>query len=327
LRNEEGGGWHVSTRIDEVGARGDVMARLRAFSRVESPSSDHREEQLFLSTSAGRLFCTLVEPTGRALPIALLTCHSFGHEQMELYPVELELARRAASRGFPVLSFQARGYNDSGGAFEEVTMATHVRDAAAAASFLRERTGVEAVVPVGARFGAAVALLVASETEAPGAVLWDPAPEPGRYLDTLLLACSMSAMLDEDGNSSETPSNGGGRDDLKRALARGDAVDVFGYPLGTACYAEAHALHATLQLDRVPERVLCILVNKRRRRELDSTVRALSGSGADVQVEEAAGTGREDFALGMLRGGHLATHRALFQDIADRTIAWVEDGW
>jgi hypothetical protein len=49
--------------------------------------------------------------------------------------------------------------------------------------------------------------------------------------------------------------------------------------------------------------------------------------GIAVRVEAAEGPGREEFAQGMLRGGHLATHLALFEDVARRTIAWAEETW
>jgi hypothetical protein len=35
--------------------------------------------------------------------------------------------------------------------------------------------------------------------------------------------------------------------------------------------------------------------------------------------------GTSDFALGMLRGGHLATHISLFRKISRQTLDWIEE--
>jgi pimeloyl-ACP methyl ester carboxylesterase len=303
----------------------DLLDGLRPFSRLEDREAGRIEEQRFINTPDGRLFVTLVEPLGPARGAAFLSCHSFAWEQFELYPLELAFARAAASAGFPTLTFQARGYNDSGGDFEEVSPSTHLRDALAAAAYLRDRTG-SPVVPIGVRFGAAVALMAARELQAPGVALWNPSPEPGRYLDGLLRVFSVSSIMDEDGQAAE-PTSHPGVSELKRALAAGETVDLFAYPMSAACYREAESTHPLEGSLHLPMRVLVVVVNPAKRREAGQTGDRLTGLGADVRVEEADGPGRGEFGLGIPRGGHLAMYLPTFEDIAQRTVRWAEEAW
>lgn len=312
------------TEVRSGPTRTDVMDRLRGFSRYRDGGAGFVEEQLFIETGGQPLFGTLVEPLDGTRSIGFVTCHSFGHEQMELFPLELLFARSAAARGFPALVFHSRGYGDSGGDLERSSLGGLVSDATAACRFLTERAGVPAAVPVGARLGSSVALMTAAALASPGVVLWDPALRPGKYLDTLLRASLMSALVDEDG-SADTSSSLDERPDPRAALAAGQTVDVFGYPLAADAYREAHV---TDPIDeRVPSRAMVVLVNRRRRREVERAAARIADAGGDVRIEDANGPGREEFAGGALRGGHLATHLALFADMSDRTISWAEETW
>jgi hypothetical protein len=304
----------------------DLLDDLRPFARIEDLEAGRMEEQAYVKTSAGRVFTTRVEPLGDRRSVGFVSCHSFAWEQFELYPLELLFLRTAASAGFPSLSFQARGYNDSGGDFASVTPATHVRDAVAAAGFLKERTGVKAVVPVGVRFGAAVALDVAHEVAAPGVVLWSPSLEPGKYLDGLLRAFSVSGMMDEEGQIEEAASRPD-VSEMKSSLAQGETVDLFGYPLSPACYAAAHERHPLADTRRAPGTALLVGVNPAKRREADRVRARLEELGATVTVEEAEGPGRAEFGLGIPRGGHLARHVEMFEDIVRRTVEWAKEIW
>jgi dienelactone hydrolase len=303
----------------------ELASRLRSFSRHEDPEAKRTEEQVFLDTPAGRLFATIVTPLGPRRGVALLSCHSFGWEQFELYPLELAFARMAAARGFPSMTFQAKGYNDSGGDFESVTPGSHVRDAIVAASHLKERAEVDAVVPVGVRFGASVALLAASDLASPGVALWAPSLAPGRYLDGLLRVLSMATIMDEDGEAGEGTRKPG-MAETKGALAAGETIDLFAYPLSAACYREAHEIDP-LQVRRVPPRALVVSINPGKRAEVKRVTEALAARGAEVRIEEAEGEGRGEFGMGIPRGGHLASHLPMFEDVARRTLAWAEEVW
>lgn len=300
-----------------------VADGLRRFSR-RVDEGGFAEEQIFLPTSAGRIFVTLVEPRGAQRRVAFLACHPFAWEQLELFPLELAFARAAAASGFPVAIFHARGYGDSGGDLAQAGLGTQVRDATAVGRFLLERTGAEALVPVGVRFGASVAFVTARELRAPGAALWEPALEPGRYLDVLLKAFSMSRVMEE------TARSGGKRRgvrEMKAALAAGESVDVFGYPVGPEGYAEAHASRLLEGPGHVPPRALLVAVNPARRGSAEKLTGRLTEMGSEARFEDADGPGRSEFGLGMPVGGHLARHQALFDDMARRTIGWAREAW
>ncbi|HEX2031221.1 MAG TPA: hypothetical protein VHL78_07460 [Actinomycetota bacterium] len=298
-----------------------VVERLRRFSRFEAPG--HVEEQLYLETPAGPLFATALDPAATRREAAFATCHSFAWEQFELHPLELAFARAAADAGFPSLVPQARGYGDSGGPFAEVTPATHVRDAVAAAELLGGRTGL-AVIPVGARFGASVALAAAVRTGAPGVALWDPPERPARYFQALLRALQVAGVSDEEG---EVDVAAPPVADVKRALEEGRTVDLFGYPLTAACYAEGRAMDPLAGAERVPPRALIVTVNPGTRGSAQRLAARLRDLGSDVRLAEAEGPGRGDFGLGIPRAGHLATHLETFRDVARRTLAWAGEAW
>lgn len=314
------GGLLLSTAVTGPTTTDAVVERLRGFSRLEAPT--HVEEQTYLETAAGAVFATAVEPTGSPRGAAFLTCHSFAWEQFELHPLELAFARAAAAAGFPSLLPQARGYGDSGGPFAEVTPATHVREAVAAAGSLGERTGLP-VVPVGPRLGAAVALATAIRTGAPGVVLWDPPERPSRYFQALLRALQVAGVSDEEG---EVDAAAPPVAEVKRALEEGRTVDVFGYPLTAECYAEGRAMDP-LGAGTAPPRALIVTVNPVNRGSAQRLASRMRELGSDVRVDEADGPGRGDFGLGIPRAGHLATHLDTFRDIARRTLAWAGEAW
>jgi pimeloyl-ACP methyl ester carboxylesterase len=305
-----------------VGA--DVLERLRAFSRLEDPDAGTSEEQRFVETDDGRLFTTLVRPLGAQREVGFVICHSFGFEQFELFPLELLFARRAAAAGFPTLYVQARGYGDSGGDLAEASPQTHVRDVLAAQEDLVARTSVRGVVPVGARFGASVALRSAGELGAPGVALWQPSLDPGAYLDGLLRAFARSQVVGaRDDRDAARPSTR----ELQAALSAGEQVDLLGFPLSPGFYAAAKATRPLDEIARPPQRALLLGVNPLVDREIARGVSRLEELGVSVRAERAEGPGHGTFGLGLPVSGHLATNLELFEDVARRTVAWAEEVW
>jgi pimeloyl-ACP methyl ester carboxylesterase len=304
----------------------EVVPRLRRFARFEDPSAGVAEEQVFVPTEGRPLFATLVTPLDALRGITFLVCHSFAYEQLDLFPLELAFARLAAASGFATMYFQARGYADSGGEFRDATPATHCRDALTAATWLRGRTGIEEVVPVGSRWGAGTALLAARELDSPGVVLWNPAVEPGRYLEDLLKVFSRSRIAGKARNDGEPV--GPDREQLDAALASGDDVDLFGYPLSPECYREAHATHPIETLQRAPAHTLVMAVNPRAHPEADVVAERLRALGADARVEQAEGPGAAQFGLGASPAGkRVVTNQPLYRDVARRTVRWALETW
>ncbi len=304
----------------------DVRVRLRRHARFEDPGAGRAEEQAYIATPGGPVFTTLVEPLGGRRRVGFLLCHSFAFEQLDLFPLELTFARQAASAGFPALYFQARGYADSGGDLRAATPHSHLQDALAAAEHLRRSSGVEAVVPVGTRLGAAVALMAADLLGSPGVVGWNAALEPGAYLDDLLKVFARSRIASK--SSATGQSAGPTREQLQATLAGGEDVDLFGYPLSPTCYRDAAATHPIASLERPPPRALLVVVNPRTEREAAEVAERLRGAGTDARVEHAEGPGRAQFGLGASPAGRrVVTGQALFDDVARRTVAWADAEW
>jgi hypothetical protein len=303
----------------------DVATQLRPFSRLTDMNAGRVEEQLFVDAGSGRLFVTYTEPLRDRRAVAFLICHSFASEQFELFPLELLFARLAATAGFPSLYFQAQGYNDSGGDFRQVTPSSHFRDAMRAADYLRDRAATDSIVPVGARFGAAVALWASERLGSPGLALWNPALEPAKFFDGLIRAFAVSGLLGDDG--AEATSGRRSFASLRAELEAGRDLDLFGYPLTPMCYQEALSMEPLEALAKGPARALILPINPANKRDgirAEGIFRAL---GADVQMQVAEGPGRGAFGVGLPVGGHLGRNMALFESVARRTLAWAEEAW
>ncbi len=296
-----------------------VEEGLRRFSSFTDPATGRVEEQRFLETPSGRLLMTVVEPTGPKKPIAFLLCHSFAWEQFELFALELRFARAAAAAGFTAACFQSRGYGDSGGSFSEVTPSAQVADAIEVGRTLLREKEVEAIVPVGARFGGYVALSAGRALDSPGAALWNPSLNPVRYLDGLLKAFVRTNMMSEPTDHERVDTDG-----LRERLFSGGKVDLFGYPLTSACYMDAQRLPDAVDLaDPLPPRVHFVVINPRVRREVERARMSLEARGVEASLTEVDSPGHREFGLGVPVGGHLATHARLFDDVGGSTLDWV----
>jgi pimeloyl-ACP methyl ester carboxylesterase len=295
---------------------------LLRFSRFTDPVVGRTEEQRFLDTPQGRLLMTVVEPTGPKQPIAFLLCHSFAWEQFELFAMELRFARAAAAAGYSAACFQARGYGDSGGSFSQVTPSSQATDAVEVGRALLDRDGIEAVVPVGARLGAYIALSAARELGSPGAALWNPSLSPVRYLDGLLKAFVRTHVMSGAPDRKDRIDTDG----LRERLYAGGEVDLFGYPLTSACYLDAQGLPDAVDMaGPLPPRIHLVVINPRIRREVERTRTALGARGVEPSLTEVDGVGHREFGLGVPVGGHLATHARLFDDVGGSTLRWARD--
>jgi pimeloyl-ACP methyl ester carboxylesterase len=296
-----------------------VEEGLRRFSRFTDPATGRAEEQRFLETPSGRVLMTVVEPTGPEEPVAFLLCHSFAWEQFELFALELRFARAAAAAGFTAVCFQSRGYGDSGGSFSHVTPSGQVADAIEVGQTLLRERDVQAIVPVGARFGAYVALSAGRALDAPAAALWNPSLSPPRYLDGLLKAFVRTNMMSEPTDQKRIDTDG-----LRERLFSGGEVDLFGYPLTSACYMDAQRLPDAVDLaDPLPQRVHLVVINPRIRREVEKARVALAARGVEPSLTEVDAPGHREFGLGVPIGGHLATHARLFDDVGGSTLGWI----
>ena len=183
---------------------------------------------------------------GRPEAPVVVHVHGLGVEQITLYRQEVLAARAAAARGFPVIRYHSRGHGDSAGASADVTLATLVEDARAAADEAKRRTGRTRVVWLGVRMGALVAALAggprSGRDDAAGFVLWEPVAKPAEFFGQQLRTLLFSQVA------------GGKRPDatvgqlLARLTSEG-SLDVFGYLLQRSLvesFAEAGLLEALI---------------------------------------------------------------------------------
>jgi pimeloyl-ACP methyl ester carboxylesterase len=115
------------------------------------------ETPLYIPTPAGPLFAVLHEPEGAVRAAALLLAPGLD-EKRAAHGALARLARALAAAGCAALRFDYRGTGDSSGESAEVTLGSMEADAAAAAGFLRERSGGAPLVLLGFRLGASLAL-------------------------------------------------------------------------------------------------------------------------------------------------------------------------
>jgi pimeloyl-ACP methyl ester carboxylesterase len=165
---------------------------------------------------------------GRVDPPVVVHVHGLGVEQITLYRQEVLAARAAAASGFPVLRYHARGHGDSAGASGDVTLASLVADARAAADQAKRRSGHSRVVWLGVRMGALVAALAGGPTsgrdDAAGFVLWEPVADPAEFFRQQLRTLLFSRVA--GGKKPDATV-----DQLLGRLASEGSLDVLGYTL------------------------------------------------------------------------------------------------
>jgi hypothetical protein len=154
---------------------------LTKMRRFEDPRGGFSEEFISATIGGAGTVAVLTRSLGPARSTGWVLCHSFGLEQLHLGRLEAELARALAARGFPVLRYHGQGYGDSELGMEAISLSSHMADASDSVDLLAGVEGVSGVGVIGARFGGAVAALVADRRGLPFMALWDP-PTRGSQL-------------------------------------------------------------------------------------------------------------------------------------------------
>jgi len=133
------------------------------------------EGPLFFPSDDFRLFAVLHTPERATSDCGVVFCAPFAEEHKQGYRVFVEMARRLEAVGFACLRFDYRGTGDSEGPFAAFSLEGAVRDIAAAAALLRQRTGVARIGLIGLRLGASLAWRAAEGgLEASHLALWQP---------------------------------------------------------------------------------------------------------------------------------------------------------
>lgn len=198
-----------------------------------------REEAFWFGREGERCFATLHAPVGPPTGGGWLLCAPFGEERGFAQRTAVAWARALALAGRWVLRFDARGYGDSQGRFEDFTAEDQVEDLLAARQELVRRSGVPCQGLCGLRLGATLAAVAAARAGLDAAlVLWEPVVRGDRYMDDLL----RGVMAKEMANTGRTPRS---RDALKACMAEGGEVLVEGHALRLAAWRAIARLDLT----------------------------------------------------------------------------------
>lgn len=162
---------------------------------VERSLAEAGEHAMYFRNAGGqRLFAVLNQPA-TAARMGVVFCHPIGEEKQKSYRAYVQFARFLAAAGIPCLRFDCHGFGDSAGDTVEATVESQLDDTCAAMEQLRESSGVTSVVLLGARFGATVAALSASNcVEVVGLGLFSPIVDGQAYWKQLLRTQQMSYM-------------------------------------------------------------------------------------------------------------------------------------
>ncbi len=256
-----------------------------------------------------------------------LICHSFGMEQTHLLPLEVAVARSLVANGFPVLRFQGRGYGESDAPIEEVGLESHVADAADAADVFRAMLsagGVARVGLIGARFGGAVAALVADRLGASALVLLDPAVSGKAYLNSIIRARLVAELADQ-GRASATAR------DPWEVLDEQGLLEVDGFPLTRRAFDEISLLDVAKQLSRFTGDALVVQVSRSPRPSpgLRRLLARFGDLGASAKLEVVADPEATRFGLPRYRltgdASKVDTQERLSATLIERTVAWCSE--
>lgn len=166
-------------------------------------------------------------PGARRRGARVLLCYPLGHEYMRVHRAYVQLARRLAAAGCPVLRFDYGCCGDSAGETGRATLSSWQGDIALAARELEDTAGPGRLLCVGLRLGAALlSKAVANGLGAAGLVLWDPVVSGPDYLRAL------RALQAERTRLFSQVSAGGGE-----SLGEG-AEELVGYPYPDAVLNE-----------------------------------------------------------------------------------------
>jgi pimeloyl-ACP methyl ester carboxylesterase len=208
---------------------------LESLASLRDPALGVDERFLRLELRSGWTVGVLSNPLGPKRSFGWIVCHSFGSEHMHLNASEVTIARTLAASGFPVLRFHCQGYGDSEHAGSAPTPSIHVADTEDAIERFRDVTGVDQVGLIGARFGAAVATIVASRQRIPLLILIDPLIDGRRYVSDLLRSAEIAGLTDGQRRPTKTPS-------LREQLEAVGAVNIRGFLFTRAIVDELTAL-------------------------------------------------------------------------------------
>jgi pimeloyl-ACP methyl ester carboxylesterase len=269
--------------------------RLAALRTTEHRGLGIRETFLTPEIGGAPTVAVLAEPLdGPVAELGWVVCHSQGHEQRFVEPLDIDLARGLAAKGFRVLRFYCQGYGDSALVGIETSLSTHLRDTADAAALLRD-LGVAELGFTGSRFGAIVASLAAEKHDARGLILWDPVVTGRSYVRHLLRQDAISMMTQRAllegwsyGEWDGRPT--GGAPDAETQLAEHGQIAVDGLTISPRGYEELLAADLGADLRSFDGDALVVQVSRNTspRADIQQLVDHLGSLAGTVRFETVA---------------------------------------
>jgi pimeloyl-ACP methyl ester carboxylesterase len=258
------------------------LETLERHRRFEDPTAGFSEEFIQPKLGLGRTVGVISRPLGDALPVGWVLCHAFGMEQIHVSRLEVITARVLAGAGFPVLRFSGQGYGDSELGMEAVGLTSHLTETEDAVELMRSQEGVERVGVLGARFGGAVAGIVAQRLGLPYAVLWDPVVRGRQYLREIFRSEVLSEIM-ENGD-------GGGAvhvQQLRDDLDTQGWTDIKGWPLSRHAHDEISSIDLSDTLSRFQGSALIVALSRTPKvpGSLTALSEAISNGGGSARVE------------------------------------------
>jgi alpha/beta superfamily hydrolase len=299
------------------------VALLVSHRQYEDKRTGITEEFLQPTLQGVRTVAVLSRPLGPARPVGWVICHSLALEQVHLARMEVVAARTLAAAGFPVLRYHGRGYGDSEGG-EDIGLGTHLADATEALELMRTIGGAERIGILGARFGGAVAALVADRQDLDLLGMWEPVTRGQQFMRDFLRARVFSEMADQ-----LQPEGASGMDRIREELDAQGWADIKGFPLTRRAHDEIEQLDLTSDLTRFHGSALVVSVSKSGKpgpglTKLADHLRSLGATCLVEAVHDPTAAQLGQFHFQTIQGGRAKrdTQFELDRSVADATRRW-----
>ena len=291
----------------------------------EDPEAGIAETFLQPVLGGGRSLAVLSRPVGPARKIGWVICHSIGLEQVHMARLDVMVARALSRAGFPTLRYQGQGYGDSDPA-EGVGLSSHLRDASDAVRLMRAQEGVERVGVLGARFGAAVAALVADREGLDLMGLWEPATSGSKFMRDFLRQRVLSEMVEGD---SGRPS---GMEQIYSELRSQGWADIKGFVLSQEAHDEISNMDLLKDVNNFKGSSLILSISRNGAvsaalAELSRHLQSLGGQCVVETVRHATAPQLGQFHFQTIDGGRgkRDTQFDLDLGVAASTVQWATD--
>jgi hypothetical protein len=195
------------------------IERLRSMATFTDPEMGISERFVDVPLESGATIGVLSRPTRAQNTTGWVITHSFGPEHPNLSALDVAIARRIASGGSPVLRFHCQGYGDSEHDRFTPSIGSHVQDTVDATRTLSALAEITSVGIIGAKFGAASALLAGPKARADRVALIAPIVRGNRFLRELVRAGAIIEL---------TKAGDDGSSDAWSVLKQGGSISVRG---------------------------------------------------------------------------------------------------